>query len=1149
MCALKNNHFNMKDKTNLLETIQTNPNNKPKVKNPNSEDHIQEVEKSSTSVRSVITEIVASENEWPKELLKTIIIRFGRMPRHGWQFALETYNKKFNANINLNQFQKIARSALKNTAGQQCSQVKYKDSSKAKIKTIEAYFVDKSIQEQKLYSNIQNSLLSTINELENCPVDEAERTPKIPRAKVKPQILTMIDEALREYIEKKQPSNMSDIARLLQAAQICYKNITHEDRRPSDWLASIEAKIQKCKDIRTLIKRTSTSITLDDEETKHLKKGLREVGMSVKIIKDLRTTEFTMNERIAVYNKKLDMHRKRSEFRKTNTLFELHRARFYRTMMENETMEHSVPEDEITSFWETMWRKEDPEGPKDYSEYLLEFPPTGTHETTFPSPTEFLEIIKWLPNWKAAGCDGIHNFFIKKITCLHEQIYKTIRDICINGREQERWFYKGITYLIPKATPKRGSDFRPITCMSNLYKVTTKCVSKVMQIETEIRGLLSDNQLGTVRQVQGAKEQALINIAINKEHNNKLKTSWVDVKKAFDSVNHDYLIQCIQKLNFPEWIQKFLTSLLSKWEISLRNNNKEILHKKIERGILQGDSLSPLLFVLCLDPLSRRLNALYPKVNIEIEELSYSTNHLLFIDDLKLFSRNEEGAISLLTESQKFFKNVGLEINRDKSATNAETCKSIAAEISTREGYKYLGITENAQNETSPVTWERVKEEMYTRAEKLCQTKLNGKNMVRAINEYALSLINYYVGVLKIEPEEYQKVDKDIRQILIKFDIHKQPACKQRLYLSRDEMGRGFQNIEHKSESMLLQLYYCLTSKNNSSLRRNAIMKVEQNNKSHLSQIIQYLITKYDLKEILQDDQLNGKRLKEAQKESLHKEIQQKYHHKKLFDMRNNNLFSLGDSSNWLKVGRNTSKEEASICFLQDRNMFMGEDTKCPHCKDKKKTVEHMATKCNRMLSYGYTRRHNEVVRCIHLHLCQEYGLKQTKNIRSHSVQETIGNEKVEIRVDTRIRTDVRIQNNKPDIFVLDKVKKTITLIEVGITSQENLQKVETEKLRKYDLLANELGLMYKCKTVIIPYVITWDGLVTQYHRKYVSLLGIPRPTEGYIQSIIMKRTLENISLEYRRRYEDDKDQADKLTETPEPKNSKVDGPPTETHC
>lgn len=208
-----------------------------------------------------------------------------------------------------------------------------------------------------------------------------------------------------------------------------------------------------------------------------------------------------------------------------------------------------------------------------------------------------------------------------------------------------------------------------------------------------------------------------------------------------------------------------------------------------------------------------------------------------------------------------------------------------------------------------------------------------------------------------------------------------------------------------------------------------------------------------------------------------------------------------------------------------------------------------MATKCNRMLSYGYTRRHNEVVRCIHLHLCQEYGLKQTKNIRSHSVQETIGNEKVEIRVDTRIRTDVRIQNNKPDIFVLDKVNKTITLIEVGITSQENLQKVETEKLRKYDLLANELGLMYKCKTVIIPYVITWDGLVTQYHRKYVSLLGIPRPTEGYIQSIIMKRTLENISLEYRRRYEDDKDQADKLTETPEPKNSKVDGPPTETHC
>ena len=90
-----------------------------------------------------------------------------------------------------------------------------------------------------------------------------------------------------------------------------------------------------------------------------------------------------------------------------------------------------------------------------------------------------------------------------------------------------------------------------------------------------------------------------------------------------------------------------------------------------------------------------------------------------------------------------------------------------------------------------------------------------------------------------------------------------------------------------------------------------------------------------------------------------------------------------------------------------------------------------------------------------------------------------MSNEFAEIRVDTRIKTDIKINNNRPDIFVYDKKRKEIILIEVGITNQDLLQTVEVEKQRKYDILANELSLLYKCKSKIFPYVITWDGLVT----------------------------------------------------------------------
>ncbi|TBU11835.1 hypothetical protein CWI38_1019p0010, partial [Hamiltosporidium tvaerminnensis] len=103
------------------------------------------------------------------------------------------------------------------------------------------------------------------------------------------------------------------------------------------------------------------------------------------------------------------------------------------------------------------------------------------------------------------------------------------------------------------------------------------------------------------------------------------------------------------------------------------------------------------------------------------------------------------------------------------------------------------------------------------------------------------------------------------------------------------------------------------------------------------------------------------------------------------------------------------------------------------------------------------------------------------------------------------------------DIFILDKKKNKITLIEVGITSQDSLQIVETEKLRKYDLLGNELGLIYRCSVEIIPYVMTWDGIVTKYHKSHLKRLEIPMNIEVYIQSIVLKMTVETISFDRRR--------------------------------
>ncbi|EQB59702.1 hypothetical protein NAPIS_ORF02734 [Vairimorpha apis BRL 01] len=121
-------------------------------------------------------------------------------------------------------------------------------------------------------------------------------------------------------------------------------------------------------------------------------------------------------------------------------------------------------------------------------------------------------------------------------------------------------------------------------------------------------------------------------------------------------------------------------------------------------------------------------------------------------------------------------------------------------------------------------------------------------------------------------------------------------------------------------------------------------------------------------------------------------------------------------------------------------------------------------------------------------------------------------NKSVEIRVDTRIPTGIKVKYNKPDVFILDKIKKEILIVEVGITRFDNLRAVETEKKHKYDLLANHCGAMNGYKTSIIPYVITLEGITTTFHKKYRSELNLDCRTQAYIQARVLKMTLEIIA-------------------------------------
>ena len=178
----------------------------------------------------------------------------------------------------------------------------------------------------------------------------------------------------------------------------------------------------------------------------------------------------------------------------------------------------------------------------------------------------------------------------------------------------------------------------------------------------------------------------------------------------------------------------------------------------VKKGAFQVDSLSPLLFALSMVPLLlifRKVNASY-----EWRKKECKLNHLLFMDDLKLFSKSEEQVDTLLRTVQVFRIDIGMEFGMNKCGIltmkrgKAVGCEGIAfpdsevKEEVKKEGYKYLGRAELNKITESEMKEKAIKE-CKRRLRLVLKSKLNWKSKITAINVWAVAVFRYRSRILQ----------------------------------------------------------------------------------------------------------------------------------------------------------------------------------------------------------------------------------------------------------------------------------------------------------------------------------------------------------------------------------------------------------------
>ena len=158
-------------------------------------------------------------------------------------------------------------------------------------------------------------------------------------------------------------------------------------------------------------------------------------------------------------------------------------------------------------------------------------------------------------------------------------------------------------------------NFRPITCLPLMWKLFAGIISDSLYEYLDSSGILPVEQKGCRRYSRGTKDQLLIDKLIIKNckrRKTNLSMASIDYKKAYDMIPHSWILECLKMVGVDEKVVTMLENSMGQWEVMLTADGNTLANVNVRRGIFQGDSLSPLLFVISLIPLSlilRKCNA------------------------------------------------------------------------------------------------------------------------------------------------------------------------------------------------------------------------------------------------------------------------------------------------------------------------------------------------------------------------------------------------------------------------------------------------------------------------------------------------------------------------------------------------------------
>lgn len=322
------------------------------------------------------------------------------------------------------------------------------------------------------------------------------------------------------------------------------------------------------------------------------------------------------------------------------------------------------------------------------------------------SESEVRKALKKLKNNKAVGFDLISNEMLKYTQDIMMPILvKVFNSILLAKRYPKAWcegyilpIYKGGRRDVP-------SNYRGITILSCFAKLFSNVVNNRIEDFLSNKKLIDIKQIGFKKDARTSDHMFILRSLVEKYTRNgkSFFTCFIDFKKAFDLVDHTFLLYKIHQMGICGNVYSVIKDMYINNKLKLNVKSNKLLSSQFSSniGVAQGDPLSPNLFKMFINDISK-----YISVNDNVPTLNNTPlQYLLYADDIVLFAKSEKDLQMSVYGLEKFCRDWGLTVNTSKSKVlvfnkQAKLVKTKIlidrAVLETVQTYKYLGVTFHA---------------------------------------------------------------------------------------------------------------------------------------------------------------------------------------------------------------------------------------------------------------------------------------------------------------------------------------------------------------------------------------------------------------------------------------------------------------------